>query len=350
MRKFLSIAATLFAAALTANTSMAAVQGINYDPAHSAAYNNARNSGNVAGMIAAINADLDKIKAMGFTHIKTFYSTFCTDAPQCVPIAQLTKQKNLKLLMGVYEFRKNNGCGAACPQWTAAQVQAAIDSARNYPGTIVGIVVGNEDMFDDGGNAQLDLQQRIATDIQTLKNNLSLAQSGIITTAQRQPDWPRLKANDRFNVLSKIDTIGANFYPFWGGSPEKLGSGLSVATIIQPQAVALAAQMGRKVIITEEGWPSCGNNPGKRDMNIDSQVDYYRAWRFPADAVDSYYFAAFDKKDATGCATSGDADAFFGLCTAAGTTKDTRLCNCDAPTSACATGALVRVINRILGR
>ena len=91
----------LFAAALTANTSMAAVQGINYDPAHSAAYNNARNSGNVAGMIAAINADLDKIKAMGFTHIKTFYSTFCTDAPQCVPIAQLTKQKNLKLFMGV---------------------------------------------------------------------------------------------------------------------------------------------------------------------------------------------------------------------------------------------------------
>ncbi len=61
MRKALFMAALLLGA-LTANASLAAVQGINYDPAHSAAYNTARNSGDVPGMISAINADLDKIK------------------------------------------------------------------------------------------------------------------------------------------------------------------------------------------------------------------------------------------------------------------------------------------------
>jgi exo-beta-1,3-glucanase (GH17 family) len=339
-------AGAFIAAMLLAGSSLAEVNGINYDPAHSVAYNNARNSGNLQGMIDVINADLVQINKMGFKNIKTFYSTFCTDAPACIQIAKLAKQNNLKVLLGVYEFTPSNGCNTTtCPQWTSAQVNAVIESGRNYAGTVIGIVVGNEDMFDWQGVPQPDMQQRIANDIQTIRNNLSLGQSGVVTSAQRQSDWGRLKANDPYNVLSKIDTIGANIYPFWGGSPEKI-NGQSVANNIEAAASALKTQLGKDVIITEEGWPSCGNNAGMQDMNIASEIDYYTTWRRRLDKFDSYYFAAYDNVDAANCTASGDANNYFGLCTAAGTTKDAGLCDCNSPTIACSTKAFGPLLNK----
>jgi exo-beta-1,3-glucanase (GH17 family) len=137
-------------------------------------------------------------------------------------------------------------------------------------------------------------------------------------------------------VLSKINIIGANIYPFWGNSPEQVG-GASVAYKIQGQAAALGIAVGKQVIVTEEGWPSCGNNPNTQDRNIASEADYFKAWRNRIDTVDSYYFAAYDNFDpqSANCASSGDANNYFGICTQTGVTKDAKICDCTGQSGSC---------------
>jgi hypothetical protein len=71
----------------------AAVNGINYDPAHNPDWEQQRSAGNVEQMKKMINKDLGQITAMGFTAIKTYYSTFCTNKPECIDIAAYANQQ-----------------------------------------------------------------------------------------------------------------------------------------------------------------------------------------------------------------------------------------------------------------
>jgi hypothetical protein len=169
---------TAFAAALigTSTYSFAAQNGINYDPAHSQAFINAQKSNDLTGMTNVIKNDLAQIKSdLQFNIIKTFYSIYCTSIPTCVPIAKLANAAGLQVLLGVYEFEPKDGCGdkngvdSECAKWTQAGVKAAYESANDYPNTVIGIVVGNEDMFIDTGKDKPDVQERIVMDIKTIK-------------------------------------------------------------------------------------------------------------------------------------------------------------------------------------
>jgi exo-beta-1,3-glucanase (GH17 family) len=326
--------------------SYAGVYGVNYDPAHSLAYYNAQNNADggagVEGMTAAIAQDLAQIKnTLYFDIIKTYYSAYCNiPTGQCIqPIAGLANAVGLKVLLGVYEFRPQDGCNdsATCEAWTKSQVDAAIAAANDptYGKAVIGIVVGNEDMFDYKADAIPAMQQRIVKDIKTIRANVSVP----VTTAQRQGDWcggpkpgcdpkrtpsdhPSLNQDDPYHVLDTVEVIGANIFPYWGRSPEIIG-GVSVASKTQATAMDLSTALGKRVIVTEEGWPSCAN-VGQNPTNIDDEIDYYSTWKMAANqAFDRYYFMAYDKTSE--CA---DADTQFGLCAASGATKDPRLIAC----------------------
>jgi hypothetical protein len=264
-----------FAAALIglSSYSHAAQNGINYDPAHNPAYVEAQRNNNLPLMKSLINTDLAKIKnTLRFNIIKTFFffSRYCTNIPTCVPIAELARDAGLQVLLGVYEFtpeNTNHGCtgngvtGNCATVWTKSGVEAAITSANTYPNTVIGIVVGNEDMFDHRGNAILDLQQRIVVDIDYIKPRVN--ESLPVTTAQRQPDWcggpMRGCASNRSNSLNQKDDyhvlqtvrggIGVNIYPYWGGSDEKI-NGVSVASQIQTTAMDLKAALNKDVSLS----------------------------------------------------------------------------------------------------
>jgi len=331
---------TAFAALLGLSSySYAATNGINYDPAHSPQFVEAQAIGNLVGMKSAIRQDLEQIKTMGFKVIKTFFSTFCTNKPECVTIAELAHAQEMQVLVGVHEFWAiNNGdeprgpgpcvTRKECESWTVAQVKAAIESAQKFPQTVIGIVVGNEDMFDFEGKAVPSLQRRIVADIGEIKTQLG--NSVTVTSAQRDPDWYRLNQNDPNDVLSSVQVVGDNIYPFWGNSPEKIG-GVSVAITIQSIAMKLKNALSAKgvtgVIVTEEGWPSCGMNPNTQDATISAEINYFHTWRkHENQSFDSYYFVAYDLKTAHGCPDG--ANTHFGLCTDTNETKDSMLCNC----------------------
>jgi exo-beta-1,3-glucanase (GH17 family) len=362
MKHLVQIACT---AALISGSSYsyAAQNGINYDPAHSKAYNVAQHDLNgangVRGMTAAINNDLMQIKnTLKFNTIKTYFSKYCNiPTGQCVPIAQLAAAAGLQILLGVYEFEPppaHDGChdNNDCIAWTKSQVEQAITSANAPGSTVIGIVVGNEDMFNDKGIPNLPLQQRIVNDINEIKGKVSVP----VTTAQRQGDWcggmasgcdpkrsvdnnppnPSLNQMDNYGVLTTVDAIGVNIFPYWGDSPEKV-NGVSVASFTQATAMDLLTALANKgvkaVIVTEEGWPSCSNSPPQNPTTIDDEKDYFRTWSTRANpAFDSYYFQAYDLAEKIACNTggpSGDADKHFGLCAVTGVTKDSGLIGCE---------------------
>jgi hypothetical protein len=254
---------TAYAAVLIglSSNAYAAVNGINYDPAHTDAWKNAQQSNQFETLKSIFSSDLDQIKKMGFNTIKTYFSAFCVKngPPNCINPAQVAKDKGLKVLLGVFEFRNQDGCDnqANCKRWTKTQVDDAIAAAKasDTKDTILGIVVGNEDMFEDQGKdpdgkerfiAVPEMQKRIVDDINTIRKGCDpsgdncQALSIPVTTAQRQGDWcggkdpgcdpnrqadkyPALNQDDPHGVFAAVNgIIGANIFPYWGGAPERV--------------------------------------------------------------------------------------------------------------------------------
>jgi exo-beta-1,3-glucanase (GH17 family) len=173
--------AALVASIYTSSHAYAAENGINYDPAHSGAYLQAQKTNDFATMNRVVGDDLTQIRSLGFSRVKTFYSTYCTiNGQQCVNIADLAYARNIRVMLGVFEFPDH-------PDWTQSQINAAVDAVLRYPNTVVAIVVGNEDMFDSRGNPQQAMQQRIVADMNTIRSRTS--NKVLVTTAQREPDW-----------------------------------------------------------------------------------------------------------------------------------------------------------------
>jgi len=185
MKYFLQTACAAALIGLSGNV-YAAVNGINYDPVHNPDWETARSGDNFDKMNEIFDQDLTQIKSMGFNTIKTYYSAFCSDVPRCINPAEKAQNHGLKILLGVFEFpdSKDN---------TKAQVAAAIAAANDSStaSTVIGIVVGNEDMFDDNFpntprfTPNYKMQERILADIATIKGQVSVP----VTTAQRSTDW-----------------------------------------------------------------------------------------------------------------------------------------------------------------
>ena len=304
--------------------------------------------------------DLTQIKKMGFDTIKTYYSAFCSDVPRCINPAQKAQSKGLKVLLGVFEFPNH-------PDFTVAQVSAAIAAAKRYPTTVIGIVVGNEDMFKDlGGNPRrfkpvFSMQRRIINDIKTIKDaGVSIP----VTTSQRSTDWcggidkpgcdptrtgtgendgenSSLNNYDPEGVLSgpkAVTIIGANIFPYWSDKPATVmppdpcqGKNVACQTQTAAQNVLDAVQAVENskvtgVIVTEEGWPSCASSD-QPSANITDEIAYYSTWsRHENQNYDSYYFQAYDLSSRSTCPS--DADKHFGLCSRSGQTKSPSLISC----------------------
>lgn len=71
MRIFITVFFLLYS-----TLAFSVVRGINYDPAHSSVYTDAQGAQKLEQMKKEVNIDLEAIKKSGFTHIKTFYSSY----------------------------------------------------------------------------------------------------------------------------------------------------------------------------------------------------------------------------------------------------------------------------------
>jgi len=110
-------------------------------------------------------------------------------------------------------------------------------------------------------------------------------------------------------VVDACDLILANCYPYWEGYP--IDHALVYMKQMYQQAVR--AGKGKRVIITETGWPSQGEG---KDGAVPSEVNAMRyfinaqQWA-AADGVELFYFSSFDESWKVGA--EGDVGAFWGI-------------------------------------
>jgi len=114
---------------------------------------------------------------------------------------------------------------------------------------------------------------------------------------------------DRPKITEACDVILANCYPYW----EACHLDYSLLYMKQMYQEALRAGNGKKVIITETGWPSQGSDLGVSHPSYENALTYFinaQLWS-DQDQIDMFYFSSFDESWKVGI--EGDVGAFWGL-------------------------------------
>jgi len=111
------------------------------------------------------------------------------------------------------------------------------------------------------------------------------------------------------DLTEKCDILLVNCYPFW----ESCHIDYSLQHMQQMYHQALNAANGKKVIISETGWPSKGESLGAAEPSDENFLKYFintQMWCRQA-GIECYYFASFDEAWKTG--DEGDVGAYWGL-------------------------------------
>ena len=113
----------------------------------------------------------------------------------------------------------------------------------------------------------------------------------------------------RPNITEACDVILANCYPYWEGC--HIDYSLLYMKGMYHQA--LGAANGKKVIISETGWPSEGTGLEGAQPSPENFIKYFintQRWSTEED-IDIFYFSSFDEAWKVGA--EGDVGAYWGL-------------------------------------
>jgi exo-beta-1,3-glucanase (GH17 family) len=132
---------------------------------------------------------------------------------------------------------------------------------------------------------------------------------------QAVPDVPvgyvdaYFKFVDHPRVTEACDVLLANCYPFWEGCPAEYA--LLYMKDMYRRVVNIAG--GKRVIISETGWPNIGTATGGAVPSLRSAIKYFvDTYRWAEeDGIEVFYFSAFD--EAWKVAAEGDVGAYWGL-------------------------------------
>jgi len=114
---------------------------------------------------------------------------------------------------------------------------------------------------------------------------------------------------ERPRIAEMVDVILANCYPFWEGC----SFDYSLMYMNKMYQKALNAGRGKKVIITETGWPSQGKSLRDAHPSAENARNYFintQMWSKSED-IDIFYFSSFDESWKVGA--EGDVGAYWGI-------------------------------------
>ena len=110
-------------------------------------------------------------------------------------------------------------------------------------------------------------------------------------------------------VTEACDVILANCYPFW----EKCPAEHALLYMKEMYRIAVQAANGKKVIISETGWPNVGTPEGGAVPSVENAIKYFintYQWA-EEEGIEIIYFSSFDK--AWKVDAEGDVGAYWGL-------------------------------------
>lgn len=294
---------------------------VTYDPLHHHKYP-MNGEGYYKDLLEEIlREDLLNIKKY-FSAIRTYYTTY--HGAEIVPIA---KKIGLKVCLGVFLYGDDHA------EWREVEINKAIEAALRFPETVIGILVGNEnvrlrdDNLPDNENPYMFSPQDITSIIERIRKAGVTAKIG---TSQRYPDW--FSSDNKIEVLAKsCDLIGVNVYPFY--SP---GWNAQFPTaILDGQWKELKKKYPDyqdKLCITETGWPTYSRPPPEFPASVPSHqnaLSYFnglREWSSMNKTAGVYVFKYFDRRPDDPSVKhlpngQPNFEQFFGLCDSYGNPK-----------------------------
>ena len=213
--------------------------------------------------------------------IRTFS---CTDGNEQIPI--LAKEYGLKTLVGSWLGDD--------PIINEDEINGLINLTNQ--GYVDIAAVGNEVMYRE------DLSEDELIDyINRVKSAIPNTPVGYVDAYYEFTDRPK--------TTDVCDVILANCYPFWEGCSLEY----SLVYMKQMYFQAMSAANGKKVIITETGWPSQGANLEGAFPSYENALKYFiNAQNWSNDQnIEMFYFSSFDESWKVG--SEGDVGAFWGL-------------------------------------
>lgn len=110
-------------------------------------------------------------------------------------------------------------------------------------------------------------------------------------------------------LVDACDVVLANYYPFWEGTSFEN----SLGHLHHMHQQVIDAAKGKKIIITETGWPSQGEVTKGAVPNPISTMKYFinvQIWAQQSD-IEMFYFSSFDESWKVGA--EGEVGAYWGL-------------------------------------
>lgn len=177
-------------------------------------------------------------------------------------------------------------------------------NAREIDGVIAVAKAGHADVVAVGNEVLLreDLSEdELLACMQHVKDALPGVPVGYVDAYYLFEKHPRITA--------ACDVIMTNCYPFWEGCPREHAVPYMQSMLARVRAVA----PGKRVIISETGWPDQGSAFQGALPGTESAMRYFvdtAAWA-QAEGIEWFHFAAFDEGWKVGA--EGDVGAFWGL-------------------------------------
>ncbi|MDO5978892.1 glycosyl hydrolase family 17 protein [Flavivirga spongiicola] len=217
-------------------------------------------------------------------YTKWIRSFSCTDGNEAIP--RIAKEYGIKTLVGAWlgddaEINKK-------------EIAGLIELAKG--GFVDIAAVGNEVMYRG------DLtEDELLVFMHDVKNAIPDVPMGYVDAYYEFSHRPR--------ITEACDVILANCYPYWEGCSQEY----ALVYMRDMYNQAKSAGNGKKVIITETGWPSFGEGLQGAIPSQENAVKYFinsQIWSNDDD-IEMFYFSSFDESWKVGA--EGDVGAYWGL-------------------------------------
>jgi exo-beta-1,3-glucanase (GH17 family) len=218
-------------------------------------------------------------------HIKWIRSFSCVEGNELV--AEVAREFGLKTLVGAWLSDDKD--------LNEQEIEGLIRQAK--AGYVDIAAVGNEVMYREELTEE-ELLEYIARVREALPADIPV---GYVDAYYEFSARPR--------ITEACDVILANCYPYWEGCHIDY----SLLHAKQMYYQALHAGQGKRVIITETGWPSQGTGLNDAQPSHENALRYFlniQQWA-NQDNIEVFYFSSFDESWKVGA--EGDVGAYWGL-------------------------------------
>ena len=240
--------------------------------------------GQVVGDILSENQIRRRLDVVA-PYTKWIRSFSCTDGNELIP--EIAHQKGLKTLVGAWissDKEKNE-----------KEISNLITMAK--AGVVDIAAIGNEVLHRQDISEQ-ELLKYINSVREALPNSIPI---GYVDAYYQFLDRPSL--------VDACDIVLVNCYPFWEGSENNY----ALSYLNKMMELSKQVAKGKKVIITETGWPSKGENVERAEPSSLNAMKYFittQEWAKNKN-IELFYFSSFDESWKTN--QEGEVGARWGI-------------------------------------